>query len=513
MGADAFIADLIEANAARTPEARAVECEDRSLTWGALVERIDRVVAALVALGVAPGDKVAILAPASVEYVASFLGATAAGACAVPLPASASPDALRAMLLDSDAKVLLLGADQRPLIAGFEAELADRLRGRLIAFDFAAPGWRGYDEWLDAAPRGRPRPALADDLPFNIIYSSGTTGTPKGIVHSQNMRRRQAFRVGFDFDPASVTLLATPPYSNTTLIPMLSALCGGGPAILMRKFDAGRYLALAEARRATHTMLVPVQYQRILAHPDFARTDLSSFKVKQSTGAPFPAALKCELLDRWPGRLLDLYGLTEGGCSCLLDATRFPDKLHTVGRPAPDNDVRMIDEDGRVLPPGATGEVIGRNLYMMSGYHKRPDATEAMYWRDADGRIFHRTGDVGRFDEDGFLVLLDRRKDVIISGGQNVYAADLEAVLAAHPDVADAAVIGVPSDAWGETPLAFVVGRPGAALDAAALRDWTNARVGKMQRLSAVELRAELPRSPLGKVLKRELRAPYWKDR
>jgi acyl-CoA synthetase (AMP-forming)/AMP-acid ligase II len=417
------------------------------------------------------------------------------------------------MLLDSDARVLLLGADSRALVAPFEAELADRLRGGLVAFDFAAPGWRSYDEWLDAAPRGRPRPPLRDDLPFNIIYSSGTTGVPKGIVHSQNMRRRQAFRPGFDYGPASVTLLGTPPYSNTTILPMLSALTAGGPAILMRKFDAGGYLALAESRRVTHTMLVPVQYQRILAHPDFARTDLSSFKVKQSTGAPFPAALKRALLDRWPGRLVDIYGMTEGGCSCLLDATRFPDKLHTVGRPAPDNDVRILDEDGRELPQGATGEIVGRNLYMMSGYYKRPDATEAMYWRDADGRVFHRTGDVGRFDEDGFLVLLDRRKDVIISGGQNVYAADLEAVLAAHPDVADVAVIGVPSDAWGETPLAFVVGRPGSGLDAPALRDWANARVGKMQRLSAVELRAELPRSPLGKVLKRELRAPYWKDR
>jgi acyl-CoA synthetase (AMP-forming)/AMP-acid ligase II len=509
MAADAFIADLVDANAARTPDARAVECEGRELTWRALADRIDRVAAALPALGVGAGDNVAILAPASVEYVECFLGATAAGACAVPLPASASTDALLAMIRDCEAKVLVLGSELRPVIAPFERELT----ARLVAFDFRAAGWLGYEAWLNAAPRGRPRAPLRDDLPFNIIYSSGTTGIPKGIVHTQNMRRRQAFRVGFDYGPASVTLLGTPPYSNTTILPLLSALCAGGPAILMRKFDAGRYLALAEAERVTHTMLVPVQYQRILAHPDFARTDLSSFKVKQSTGAPFPAALKRELLDRWPGRLVDIYGMTEGGCSCMLDATRFPDKLHTVGRPAPDNDVRMIDEAGRELPPGATGEVVGRNLYMMSGYYKRPDATEAMYWRDADGRVFHRTGDVGRFDEDGFLVLLDRRKDVIISGGQNVYAADLEAVLATHPDVADAAVVGVPSDAWGETPLAFVVRRPGSTVDAAALRDWTNARLGKMQRLSAVELRAELPRSALGKVLKRELRAPYWNER
>ena len=157
--------------------------------------------------------------------------------------------------------------------------------------------------------------------------------------------------------------------------------------------------------------------------------------------------------------------------------------------------------------------MVGRNLYMMSGYYKRPDATEAFYWRDAAGGVFHRTGDVGRFDADGFLVLLDRRKDMIISGGQNVYAADLEAVLASHPEVADVAVIGIPSDTWGETPLALVVRRAGGGVDEAGLRDWTNARVGKMQRLSAVEFRDELPRSALGKMLKRELRAPYWKDR
>jgi acyl-CoA synthetase (AMP-forming)/AMP-acid ligase II len=507
----AYLPDLIDAHAARAPDARAIVCEGRALTWRELSARIDRVGAALATLGVGAGDKVAILAPASIEYVELFLGATGAGACAVPLPASATPDVLRSMIDDSDAGTLVSSGALRASIEPLEAELAERLRGRLVALDFAAPGWRAYAGWLEAASRDWRRAPVRDDLPFNMIYSSGTTGRPKGIVHDHGMRRRQAARPGFDYGPESVTLLATPPYSNTTILPLLAAIAGGGTAILMSKFDAGRYLAIAEAERVTHTMLVPVQYQRILAHPDFPGCDLSAFAVKQSTGAPFGAALKRELLDRWPGRLVEVYGLTEGGCTCILDAGRHPDKLVTVGRPAPDNDVRIIDEQGRELPPGETGEVVGRSPFMMSGYYKAPEKTAELYWRDGEGRVFHRTGDIGRFDADGFLHLLDRKKDVIISGGQNVYAADLEAVLAGHPDVADAAVIGVPSDTWGETPLALIVRRPGSRVDGGALRDWANARVGKMQRLSAVELRDALPRSPLGKVLKRELRAPYWK--
>jgi acyl-CoA synthetase (AMP-forming)/AMP-acid ligase II len=149
---------------------------------------------------------------------------------------------------------------------------------------------------------------------------------------------------------------------------------------------------------------------------------------------------------------------------------------------------------------------------MMSGYHHRPDADAEIRWYDEEGRMYHRTGDIGRFDADGFLTLLDRRKDVIISGGNNIYAADLEAVLARHADVLDAAVIGVPSPEWGETPLALVVARPGAKLDPAALREWVNAQVGKTQRIAAVELRPELARSALGKLSKKELRAPYWRS-
>ncbi len=304
-------------------------------------------------------------------------------------------------------------------------------------------------------------------------------------------------------------MIATPLYSNTTLVSLIPTLGWGGTAVLMPKFDARAFLELAEKHRATHAMLVPVQYQRIMALPDFDKFDLSSFRLKTCTSAPFSAALKADVVARWPGILLEYYGMTEGGGTCMLIANAHPDKLHTVGQPAPGHDIRLIDEEGNEVGPGKAGEVVGRSPAMMTGYHGRAEATGAAEWFDAEGNRFIRHGDVGRFDEDGFLILLDRKKDLIISGGFNIYPSDLEAVLAEHPGVADCAVVGVPSEQWGETPVGFYVPREGASAEAADVLAWFNARVGRTQRLSALEAVDELPRSAIGKVLKRELRDRY----
>jgi acyl-CoA synthetase (AMP-forming)/AMP-acid ligase II len=245
-----------------------------------------------------------------------------------------------------------------------------------------------------------------------------------------------------------------------------------------------------------------------MAVPDFERYDLSSFLVKSCTSAPFHAQLKADILRRWPGGLVEFYGMTEGGGSCILEAHNFPDKLHTVGKPAEGHDIRLIDEDERELAAGEIGEVVGRSGSMMTGYHNQPVKTREAEWYDSEGNRYIRSGDVGRFDEDGFLTLMDRRKDMVISGGFNVYPSDLEAVLRQHPGVADAAVVGVPSAEWGETPVGFVV--PAApAPGEEELRAWANAQLGKTQRLSAIRYVDELPRSDIGKVLKRQLRESY----
>ena len=262
-------------------------------------------------------------------------------------------------------------------------------------------------------------------------------------------------------------------------------------------------------RNTTHTMLVPVQYQRIMARADFDSYDLSSFQMKFSTSAPFHGELKADILARWPGGLVEFYGMTEGGGSCMLHAHQFPDKLNTVGKPLDGHDMRVIDEEGNELPNGEIGEVVGHSIAMMSCYLNKPEKTAEAEWYDHTGKRFIRTGDVGRFDEEGFLTLMDRRKDMIISGGFNIYPSDLEAVLRQHPDLLEVTVIGVPSTSWGETPVGYAVVRPGADTSAEHILQWFNAQVGKTQRLNRLILTDELPRSAIGKVLKRELRDQF----
>ncbi|MGC8203740.1 class I adenylate-forming enzyme family protein [Aliiroseovarius sp. PTFE2010] len=500
------VVDLVRAAARRNPAAEAVVCDDRRLTWAQFDARINRVANALIDLGVGKGARVAALSPNSADYAEVFMGTLRAGACMVPLSTMAPGAALEKMVRDSGSKMIFVAEQYRDLAAPF----IDRLDIVRVAIDFDAQGWQSYDTLLAGASQSDPMVPIAWDDPFNIIYSSGTTGTPKGILHNHWMRAvQQDRRAPSGYDETAITLLSTPLYSNTTIVAFLPALAGGGAVHLMRKFDARGALDIIARERITHAMLVPVQYKRIMEVPDFDRFDLSSVRVKLSTSAPLRADVKRDVLARFPGRLVEYYGLTEGGASTVLHASETPTKLHTVGQPAPQSELKFIGPDDAEVAPGEIGEIVGRSATMMSGYFGRDDLSEDYVWHDDQGRVFFRSGDMGWLDEDGFLVLSDRKKDMIISGGLNIYADDLEQVLLGDPDVTDAAVIAVPSDTWGETPLGLVVLRKNARDLDAILTD-ANAKLGKSHRISALESRADLPRSSIGKVLKRALRAPYW---
>jgi acyl-CoA synthetase (AMP-forming)/AMP-acid ligase II len=493
----ATLPDLIRAHAAERGDKPAILFEDRALDYAGLDAALDRVAAALQREGLVKGEAVAILAAPSIEYGCAFLGALRAGGVPAPLQPSATAEQLAAMIADCGARILFLDAFGAKALGDATAS------AKRVALDDSGAGIHHRDF---LAPEGtRPTPvAIGPEDPFNIIYSSGTTGTPKGIVQPHAMRWAHMSRAPAGFGEA-VTMVTTPLYSNTTLVSFLPTLAWGGTVVLTARFEAGAFVRLAEKHRGTHAMLVPIQYQRIMALPDFDAHDLSSFRLKICTSAPFSAALKADVQARWPGLLVEYYGMTEGGGTCALICNQHPDKLHTVGKPLEGHDIRLIDEDGNEVAPGEMGEVVGRSPAMMTGYHGHKDATGAATWHDAGGHRFIRHGDIGRFDADGFLILMDRKKDLIISGGFNIYPSDLEAILAEHPGVADCSVVGVPSEQWGETPVGFYVGSG----DGAEILAWFNAKVGKTQRLSALERIDELPRSAIGKVLKRALRDRY----
>jgi len=465
-------------------------------SWGSFSDLACSVAARLIRKGILPGQRIAALSDNSADYLALYCGVLLAGACMAPLPTSAKPETLTKMLKDCDAKLLFASTDY--------IDVAKVLNVAPIV-DLSP-----LANWADDAPITSPVNVPPESY-FDLIYSSGTTGTPKGIIHDQQFRGRQLERMPrFGLDGDARLIMSTPLYSNTTLVAVLPVLAKGGTIVSMRKFDTTRFLELSQEHAVTHAMLVPVQYMRLMKTPNFDSYDLSAYRAKLSTSAPLPAPLIREILTRWPGDQFELYGMTEGGVSTVLDCAAFPEKLDTVGCLAEGCQAHVIDENGAVLPTGAYGEIVGRSGSMMPCYLNAEQSTRDVLWRDAEGRDYIRTGDMGRFDEDGFLHLMDRKKDMIISGGFNIYAADLERVLRDHPDVADVAVIAIHSDQWGETPLGLVVLDSASKATGAMIRDWANERLGKIQRLSNIELRSSLPRNAIGKIDKRALRAPYW---
>ena len=486
---------LIGAWGSENPSEPALADSNNSTTWGELSSLTGRIAARLQRDGLVRGQAVAILGTTNIQYALVYLAAVRAGGCAAPLTTSATPSQLVAMLSDSGAMHLFVDAAKLADLAGHD--LGDV---KVVMLDT-------LDQWMaeENAVFDATTPAPTD--PFNIIYSSGTTGTPKGIVHSHAMRWHQmAGGSKSIYGRDTKSLVSTPLYSNTTLAVFLPTMCHGGFARLMEKFDAATYLAHAQADRTTHSMLVPVQYQRLMANDCFDTHDLSSFVIKFCTSAPFAAELKAEVLNRWPGGLVEIYGMTEGGVVCMLQAHHHPDKLHTVGQPLPGHELIVLDDDDNRLPPGSKGILTGRSPTMMSGYKNQPEKTREMEWHDENGDVWLKTGDIGIVDEDGFVSIVGRAKDMIISGGFNIYPKDLEELLEEQPEVAEAAVVGMPSQAWGEMPVGFVRLVAGNQTPTDEILHRVNAQLGKTQRISLLYPIDEMPRSHIGKLLKTELR-------
>jgi len=507
----AFIPDVWAVTARHFPNRPAVVCGNTSITWHEYNTGLNRVANGLHTIGIGKGDKVAVVMSNSIDMLLVMYGVIKAGACVVPLSAMLSAEQLLGLIENSEAKALFASDGTKDLVL----TIADRLNSipmdSRFSFGFSEPGWQGLEAWLAGQPTEEPGTDYAMTDPVNVIYSSGTTGLPKGIVQTHRARQHFAWSnvIEMGFGRHSRALVTTALYSNGTWLMAMPVLFAGGTLHIMESFDAVTFLATVQREKITHSFMVPTQYIVTLECENFEQYDLSSLQVMLSAGSPLRVDTKKEVMTRMCSGMYELYGFSEGSAS-MIKPEDAESKWGSVGTPVIGFDMRIIDDDDNELPFGEVGEIVSYGGGIMSEYHRRPDATEEIIWRDSAGRTFLRSGDIGKFDEDGFLYVLDRKKDMIISGGFNVFPADLEGIVGEHEDVSDVTVIGIPHDKWGETPLAFVILKAAASASLEDIRLWANERLAKPQRIATMEARDDFPRNALGKVIKRELRDPYW---
>lgn len=497
------IGRIVADNAVARSNAPAVEeIDGRTISWRAFGSMVDQIACQLRREGVGSGSAVAIVLPTTVEHIAAMVAIMSLGATAVPISLLLRAETVARMIEDAGAQVVI----------------SDPALGLVVPQDGLsclslepAEGWLKL-EFSNTSGRAALEPGARDfdtATPGSIIYSSGTTGMPKGIVHSHMARALYGavFAQEYGVRQNSRVLLSTAAYSNASWMMILSSLYAGACLVIVTNLDMSQFVDICSSRRVTHCFLVPTQIHDLLAGVNTAAQGArdTALECIVSAGSYLPADQKRAMVETFGPILFELFGNTEG-CGTLLRPWEMREgKFDTVGTPITTTRLRVLRPDGSLAKTGEAGEVVGGSPLQSLGYHNNPSANAALFWRDYDGTMLVRTGDIGRLDDDGFLTINGRMKDMIVSGGLNVFAVDIEDILREHPNVYDAAVVARSDNRWGERPYAFVIPTAGKTIAAEKIVAWANDRLAKHQRICGLSFVATFPRNALGKVVKPDL--------
>ncbi|HWE87993.1 MAG TPA: long-chain-fatty-acid--CoA ligase [Pseudonocardiaceae bacterium] len=504
--------DQVARHAHRIPDRVALRFESRSTTWTELDHRVRTLAAGLRDRGVAAGDRVAVLMTNRPEFIETVLAVNTLGGIAVPVNFRLSAAEIRYIIVDSGARLLVADSGLAPLAGAVRAESAQP-PGCLVVGDStgaAGPGAESYQDLLAGPVAEAPAAAISERDIALIMYTSGTTGRPKGAMLSHLNLMVQCLTViqAFGQSTAEISLCASPMFHIAGIGLFAPVLLGGGTVVIMPsgQFDAGTTLDVLEREQVTTLFLVPAQWQVLCADPNVAGR-ASSLRTISWGAAPATVSLLETMARTFPEATnIALFGQTEmSPVTCALDGGDALRKIGSVGKPVPFVAARVVDDEMNDVPPGAVGEIVYRGPGTMAGYWNNPAATADAF----AGGWFH-SGDLVRVDDEGFVYVVDRKKDMIISGGENIYCAEVENVLAGHPGVADVAVIGGKDQRWGETPIAIIVpARPDEPPTLDDLTAWSRDRLASYKKPTAIVLIDALPRNASGKVLKHQLRATY----
>lgn len=493
------------------PDKECLVCDAERFTYARLNERVNRLANSLLSMGLKKRDNVAVMLRNCSQYIEIYFALAKIGAVAVPLNFMLKGKGLELLINNSQTRLLFLEEETRAQVESVKEGFSNLGEDGFVYVGTDAPeGYASYEGLISAGAPHEPGIEVGEDDDVIILYSSGTTGLPKGIVLTHRARLTYyqwcGLEYGMLFD--GVHLVTTPLYHNVACFLSQTQFYTGGKVVIMRKFDAGDCAASIEQEKVTSSFMVPTQLNQLLSSNKAQSPDFSTVRTLITGAAPLSTRTKEAVINLFHCDLHEMYGLTETGLITNMKPKDALRKVRCVGQPFFHMEMRVVDEQSNNVPTGEVGEIIARGPLLLRTYF----GNEEVYRRSMRGGWFY-SGDLGRVDEEGFLYLVDRKKDMICSGGVNIYPMDIEEVLHSHPKVHESAVIGIPDDKWGESVLAVVALRPGESMTVDEVIRYCKENIASYQAPKSVKFIDALPRNPSGKVLKRELRKPYWEGR